>query len=231
MARSYFVAAIATAIVLPGLGGCTGIPGLGGEAPPETYDLLATKPKPLAKSRRTAYQMVVSEPSSVRALATDRILVKPRSEAISYFPKVQWSDRLPALLQKRLIESLARSRRFAAVGGGSDRIDADIRFATNIRAFQIEVNGAGAQARISLFVKIFNEKSGRIIASHNFEATVPAPKDNVQGAVAAMNGGLQLVLAKIITWSAHLKVSDGVKPPSSKRAPADAISRGPVQRG
>lgn len=229
MTQLYKHAAIVS--VLLGLGGCTAVTGFGATAPPETYDLLASKPVALAKARRTGFQLVVSEPSAVRALATDRILVKPGSENISYFPKAQWSDRLPSLLQTRLIESLSRSRRFAAVGGGNDRIEADVRLATDIRAFQIEVNGASAEAHISLFVKIFREKNGRIIASRNFETTVPAPKDNVQAAVAALNSGLQLVLAKIITWSARVRIGERAKPPLDRRVPADAISRAPVRRG
>lgn len=213
------------------IGGCAAVTGLGGEAAPQTYDLLASKPAPLAKSRQTRFQLVVSEPAAVRALTTDRILVKSGPESISYYGKAQWSDRLPSLLQTRLIESLSRSRRFAAVGGGSDRIEADVRMATNIRAFQIEMNGASAQAHISLYVKIFNEKSGRIVASRNFETSVAAPKDNVQAGVAALNSGLQTVLGQITSWSSKVQIETSVETRPERRAPAGAISKAPTRRG
>ncbi len=230
MTQLYRCAAIVP--VLLALGGYGAVAGFGNSAPPETYDLLASKLAPLAKSRRTDLQLEVSEPSAVRALATDRILVKPRSESISYYPNARWSDRLPALLQTRLIESLSRSQRFAAVGGGNDRIEADIRFATDIRAFQIEVNGAGAEARIALFVKMFHEKNGRIIASQNFEAAVPAPKDSAQGAVQTMNGSLQNLLGKIIAWTANVRIGESVRPPAGRPLPGgDAVSSAPARRG
>jgi cholesterol transport system auxiliary component len=70
---------------------------LGGNSAPTTYDLIA--PRSFAASAKPArWQLVVNEPTAVHALDTDRIMVRPRADQISYYKGVAWSDRLPHLL-------------------------------------------------------------------------------------------------------------------------------------
>ncbi len=212
---------ITTVMACLGLAGCTsgGVLGLGSGAAPQTYDLVAPKSVSRATAHRTKWQLVVKEPMAVRALETDRILIKPGRELISYYGNAVWSDRLPRLIQVRLIESLQDSGRFRAVGGGRERMEADLGLLTQIRAFQIEARKNKTSAHVSLFVKVMDERRARIIRSRVFEAIVPAYKDNTPAAVEALNQGLTSVLNKIVKWVAktRLEAAHATPPPGSDK--------------
>src|SRR5665809_154791 len=71
-----------------------------GSRTPATYDLIA--PRAFAGSQKTApYQLVVYQPTTVSALETNRLMVRPQADQISYYKGVAWSDRLPVLVQAR----------------------------------------------------------------------------------------------------------------------------------
>ena len=54
-----------------------------------------------------------------------------------------------------------------------------------VRAFQIEVGNGETTAMVTLFAKIVQERRGRVIATNEFSARVPAGKDTpVNGVVA-----------------------------------------------
>ena len=86
----------------------------GGSAAPTTYDLIA--PRSFAAGARSApYQLVVREPIAVHALDTDRIMVRPGVRQVSYYKGAVWSDRLPHLVQVRMIETLQNAGAARAV--------------------------------------------------------------------------------------------------------------------
>ena len=92
------------ALALPALimmAGCSG-GGLGSliaPAPIETFDLSIPRPSGSPAKRRGT--IAIAESSAVRALDTERILVKPRANEINYLAGAQWADRLPRLVQSR----------------------------------------------------------------------------------------------------------------------------------
>ena len=67
---------------------------------------------------------MVNEPTAVQALDTNRIMIRPRADQISYYKGAAWSDRLPHLVQVRTIETLQNSGAVKAVTSSSDRATA-----------------------------------------------------------------------------------------------------------
>ena len=109
-----------------------------GNKPPATYDLIA--PRAFAGNKRPApYQLVVLQPEATGALDTNRLMVRPKADQISYYKGVAWSDSLPSLVQARLIESFQNS---GAVKSVSDTAG-QYGLATEIRAFQKILLDAG----------------------------------------------------------------------------------------
>src|SRR4249920_983053 len=167
----------ATGLVCLGLAGCA----LGGSAAPTTYDLIA--PRSFAAATKPArYQLVVNEPTSVHALDTDRIMVRPRADQISYYKGAAWSDRLPHLVQVRTIETLQNSGAVKAVTSSNDRVDGDYSLSMEIRSFQIDSN------------------SSKVVASKGFSTRVASASDTPSAGVAALNQALTEVLQDTSTW-------------------------------
>lgn len=175
---------------------------MGGSPAPSTYDLLAPKIRTLTAPKPAAFQLVVNEPVAVRSLGTDRILVKPGPEQVTYYKGAAWSDRLPRLIQVRMLEAFQNAGLVRAVGSRSDRLDADLELATQVQAFQVEVNRGRATAYASLHVKLIDGQKGRVIASRGFESRVPSSADDVQVMVASLNKAFDASLREIVPWVA-----------------------------
>lgn len=183
------------------LGGCLG----SNATPPATYDLVAPKVMTLTAPRPAKFQLVVGEPTAVRSLDTDRILVKSGAR-IAYYKDAAWSDHLPRLMQARMVEAFQNAGLVSAVGSRADRLDADYELATQVQAFDVEVDGSSAQARASLYVKVINGDNGRMVASRAFESRVPSSPKDVDQMVTSLNQAFDNVLREIVPWVAKRKL-------------------------
>jgi cholesterol transport system auxiliary component len=179
-----------------GLLGCA----LAGSKPPATYDLVA--PRSFSTTPRPApWQLVVYEPTAVHALETDRLMVRPQADQVSYYKGVAWSDRLPRLVQARIIETFQNSGAVKAVSSGTGQY----ALVTDLRAFQIDVTSGKAYAEIEIFAKLVNTGSGKVVATKGFSARVSATTDSPGDAIAALNQAFTEVLQDTMTWVASRK--------------------------
>src|SRR5262245_17530503 len=131
-----------------------------GSRPPNTYDLVA--PRSFASTpKASAWQLVVYEPTAIHALETDRLMVRPTADQVSYYKGVAWSDRLPRLVQARIIETFQNSGAVRSVSASTGQY----ALVTDLRAFQIDVTSGKAYAEIEIFAKLVNAASGKVIAT------------------------------------------------------------------
>ncbi len=179
------LAAIALAATLAACSGPT----------PTTYDLAA--PRDVTAPRRSI-QLVVAEPLAVQALASERIIVKDATGAVSFVGGAQWADQLPRLIQARLIQTFENARSLAAVGRPGDRVASDYQLNTDIRAFEIRP-GTG-EAVVEISAKLIQDQSGRVARSRIFTARVPGSASDGAAASAALDQALSTVLAEIVRW-------------------------------
>lgn len=175
---------------------CLAVGGCAGSAPPMTYDIVAARS--FAASPKSArYQLVVSEPVAVQPLDTNRIMVKPSAETVSYYKGVAWSDRLPRLVQVRMVETIQNSGAVKSVGTTSG----DYTLSTELRSFQIDASNGRAAAEVELFAKLVNG-SGKVVAQKGFSSRVNSPSDTPNQAVAALNQAFTEVMQDTTTWVA-----------------------------
>ena len=176
------------ALACAGLASC-------GSAPLQTFDLSA--PTALA-ARTTRGQMVIAEPVATLPADSDRIVIRTGPEAVAYLTGAQWPDRLPRLLQTRLIETFENARLLRNVGRPG--LTADYSLTTEIRRFEIDVTTGMAVAEFS--VKLVGDRSGRVVAAKVFSASAPSPTSGPPAMAAALNLVLGDVLRQIVAWAA-----------------------------
>jgi cholesterol transport system auxiliary component len=191
----------AVTVLALALAGCSG--GLGGlvtKSPGTAYDLTAANSfsRPVGRGRG---QLVIAEPSALGPLESDRILVRPAPGELAQLGDAQWEERLPRLVQARLVESFQNARRMR-VGRPSDKIATDFALLTDLRVF--EVSAADGTAQVEIAAKIVNERSGRIVAARVLRATVPAQATQGAGAVAAINEAFGQVATELVLWVAKV---------------------------
>lgn len=141
---------------------------------------------------------MVYEPTATNALDTSRLMVRPKADQVSYYKGIAWSDRLPRLVQTRMIETFQNSGAVKAVSPSSGQY----ALQTELRAFNIDVTSGRAAAEIDMFAKLVNTSTGRVVATKSFSARVPAKTDAPGDAIAALNHAFTELLQDTTTWVA-----------------------------
>ncbi|RXT53275.1 hypothetical protein B6S44_18325 [Bosea sp. Tri-44] len=170
--------------------------GCGGGATPTTYDLSA--PRDFGRIGGSGGVLIVAEPSTVQALDSDRLIVKDSAGALSFLGGAQWADRVPKLVQARLIQTFENGSRIAAVGRPGERIVPDLQLNTDIRSFNVDA--ASGAAVVEITAKLVGDRSGKVQRARLFSARVPAGADGA-GAAQALDQALSQVLIQIARWA------------------------------
>ena len=178
------------------LSGCAALPG-GGPAPLDTFDLSAAAVASHGHSRR---QILIAQPSALKALDSQNIVIKTGTRSIEYLKGAQWADRLPLIVQARLAETFQRSGSFAGVGKPGEGLAIDYQVITEIRAFGVRADGGGV-ADVDLFVRLLNDRNGEVRAAKEFSATAPVSGSGNRAYVDALDRAFGEVAAEIVAWT------------------------------
>lgn len=181
--------ALGASLLAAALGGC------GGDAP-LTFDLAALPSS--GRPALSARTFTVAEPVGIQPFEADRIIVREPSGALSFLGGGQWADRLPRLIQTRIIQSLENSGRLKSVSRPGDKILADYQLISEIRAFDIAA-GSG-EAVVDISAKIITEGTGKVVAARVFTARIPVPKVDAGSAAIGLDAALARVLAEMVAW-------------------------------
>lgn len=164
---------------------------------PTTYDLSAPASR---VSAGLAGQMVVASPTALQTLSDQKIMVRDSTGTISFLGGGQWADRLPNLIQARLINTFENSSKIRAVALPSAGIIADYQLVSDIRSFFVVT--PENEAVVELSVRLINAKTGHIVRGKVFTARrqVVGGSVNAGSAASALNEALSSVLLEIVRW-------------------------------
>ncbi len=168
------------------------------QTPPQTYDLTAL-PSTIKSSGAKNSQIIIYEPNVITLYDSERVVIKGMNQGFTYLPNTQWADRLPKLVQSRLIQSFENTSRYKSVGRPSDRISAGTLLTTDIRSFEIIEETREAYVEIS--AKLVIQGTGRIETTRIFKSSVPVISIDSSGSTTALNAALQDTLSQIINWA------------------------------
>jgi cholesterol transport system auxiliary component len=189
-ARSRLVPVIALGLAAL-LQGC-----VGGGSSATAYDLTAAT---VPSANPLKVELAIREPLGPIELDTPRIVVRTDQKTLAYLPDGQWSDRLPALVQTRLVETFQNAQLFKSVSrvGGAP---ADYALALDIRHF--EIDAPSGKAVVEIAAEIDRGKDGRIVASKVFKADAPVAAVTGAQAAPALDKALATVMGQIVSFTA-----------------------------
>lgn len=164
-------------------------------APPATYDLTAATGGLAARAGRG--QLAVLKPDAILPADSDRIVVRANPQSVAYLSGAQWADKLPSLIQSRLIESFQNAHLLRAVGRPG--MLADVSLQTSIRRFELDV--ARSEAIVEISAQLIGP-GGRIVGGRIFAANVLAPSSDPSAVAAALDTALARVMREIVIWAA-----------------------------
>lgn len=161
-------------------------------APRETFDLTANTGALRSAALRSGSAVYVPEPAAVAPTSSDRIVVRAADDSVAVLPGVQWSDPLPRLFQRRLIEALQQCGLSA-----SSNIGAQTRLQTDVRRFEIDI--ARDLAVIEVSVELVGGDRAR--AARIFVEEGPAPEHIGSQAARALSDAAARLTLRIGQWT------------------------------
>lgn len=180
------------------LAGCAALPG-GGPAPLDTFELSAPAIA-AAGPQRSRVQLLVAEPTALKALDGENVVVKTSPTAIEFLGGAQWADRLPRVVQARLAQALQATGRLGGVGRPGEGLAIDYQLVTEIRSFEVRVDGP-ARAEVVLFMRLLNDRNGVVRASRSFSSTVPTGGSGSEAFVRALDRAFGQVVEEAVAWT------------------------------
>ncbi len=162
----------------------------------ETFDLSAASPP---SAHRLRAQIAVREPTASLDLDGQRILVRTGPETLAYLAGAQWSDRLPSLVQTRLVQTFQNAHLLQSVARAGGGIAADYSLELDIRAFELDAKAV--QANVDIAAKIVTTTGGRVIAAQIFKTQVPAAGTGGPAAARALDAALSATMKQIVAFT------------------------------
>ncbi|KAB2919814.1 MAG: MCE family protein [Hyphomicrobiaceae bacterium] len=184
---------------------------VGGAAkgPSVIYDISAPRTfPPLDKPAHG--QLVVPEPTTLIALDTQKILVRPTAPDTPSFANAQWGDSTSKLFQAKIIQSFENANYLSAVGRPVDGLTADYQLLIDIRSFQISTTPE-IVASVEFAAKIL-ATSGRIVDARTFRASLPAQITDAAAAAAGLDQAFGKAVTELVVWTAN-----ALRTPPAKR--------------
>lgn len=180
------------------LGACVALVGCAASGPEVLYGLSAPNPTPVAAKRRSV-QILVPQPTALKALDTTSIAVAERGPSYTYFGKVAWSDSLPKVFQAQLVETLETTGKLNGVALPGQGLLIDYQLQTTLRSFEVRLDG-GNRALVEVSARLVDDRTGRAVRSRVFTASVPSRAVEPAPAVDALNAASDRVVLEMADW-------------------------------
>lgn len=178
--------------------GLIGLNSCGGRAKDDTFALSAMPEIAGPKARNK--QLLIPEPAALKTIDSEQVVIRVTDSEIQYLAKARWGDRLPKMVQAKLVEAYENSGKLAGVGIPGQGLAIDFQVVTDIRAFQIETTG-GDHAHVEISAKILNDRNGEVRAQRVFSATVPVSGAGNPAFIAALDAAFARVTADMVGWT------------------------------
>jgi cholesterol transport system auxiliary component len=179
----------------PALGLTLALAACNGDGPMPNFDL---SPAYVSTRRPLPAQLVVREPLGPLVLDSQRILVRSGPDTLAYLSDAQWSERLPALVRERLVQTFQNAHLLRAEPGG----DAPPDYSLELEIRHFELDATSRQGVVEIAAKIVKTRDGLIVAERSFKSAAPAAGTTGPQATAALNKALSDVMAEIVAFAA-----------------------------
>ncbi len=191
--RIGLLAAIVMPLALSGLSACSSAP------KNDTFDLSASPAVETTASARNR-QLLIADPSALKAVDSEQVLVRVSGSEIRYLSNAQWSDKLSRMVQSKLVEAFENTGKLGGVGKPGQGLAIDYQLITDIRAFEIDASGSD-RAVVEISAKLLNDRNGTVKAQRAFSASLPTGGSTNEVYVRAMDRAFGQVTAEIVAWT------------------------------
>jgi ABC-type uncharacterized transport system auxiliary subunit len=138
-------------------------------------------------------------------LNTDHIAVLLRGMEVRQLAGAKWTEALPALLQRAMVEALEASGRFAAVGDEESGLRARLRLGVTVKRFYLRTDEHGGHtADIALSLRLVDDVGGRSLGTLVLGNRQDCLESSLRAQVDAFDAALGQTLAQATSWVVDL---------------------------
>ncbi len=164
----------------------------------QTFELLA--PQEYSGVRRSSASVSITMPSTIRVIDSERVIVQPTAGEINYLSGARWSDRVPRLVQARIIQAFENSGRVRAAVREGESLRTEYKIDTDIREFGV-ILSPQRQAVVELSVRLIDARTNRVRATQVFTARADTASVDGPSATSAINDAFGVVLTELVRWT------------------------------
>lgn len=181
------------------LAGCSSV--IGPPTPPKLY-VLAPKLAAMLGTPVT-WGLSVQTPDSTAGLDSERIVITRPPAGLDYYADAAWSDHIPVLVQRSVVEAFESSGRIASVARDADGARSDLILNTDLRSFEAHFDSGDAAPLgvVSLGARLIESHSRKIVATTVITKQVRASANTVDAGVAAITAAFSAVLTDLVPWA------------------------------
>ncbi len=176
------------AAVILALAGCSA-------APRETFDLSGASSGAASRLSARAGAVAVAEPVALQPLASDRLVIRGVAGDLAVLSDAQWADRLPRLVEARLIARLGAGGVDATFPGAV----AAYQLTSELRRFEIDASRQIAVVEIA--ARLSSDRNGAKRGAAVFVGEAPAPRTLGPDAALALDTALNQALDRLVAWT------------------------------
>lgn len=163
--------------------------------------------------------LIVSPPHAAAGFDSRRIMYLRHADQPEYFAYNTWVDTPARMLAPLIVAAVERGGAFRAVVQTPSTAAGELRLDTEILRLEQEFLALPSQVRFTLRAYLVESATRRVIATREFEATVPAPSENPQGGVAAANRAVKIVLERLAAFCTEAAGTRAIAATGSRPTP------------
>jgi len=148
-------------------------------------------------------QLLVAAPNALKILDGQDIIID-RGGSISYLKAAQFGDRLPNILQARLIQAFEDTGRVGGVSRPGEGLAINYQILSDIRSFAIKGDASASdnlRAHIEVSIKIVDDRNGQVRSTRIFEASSVILGNDNQAYAQGLEQALSDILVQIVNWT------------------------------
>ena len=198
--------------------GCSALTPGASPTPPVFYSInsgpvsAAPAPTSLAVGLHT---LIVTETHAAAGYDSQRIIYVRQPHRLEYFAHSEWVEPPARMVSSLVVGALEKSGVFRAVVSAPGSASGDLRLETEVLLLQHEFASPPSRVRFALRAYIAEDGTRKVLATRDFEVTVPAPSEDPYGGVQAANAAVRQVLEQLTAFCAQTVAA---WPPSRKPA-------------
>ena len=147
--------------------------------------------------------LMVNPPRAATGFDSQRIIYVREPHKLEYFAHSEWVDPPARMLAPLLVAAIETTGVFRAVVLTPSAATGDMWLDTEIIRLQHEFQTQPSRVRFTLRSYLVDDKTRRVLAWHEFDATVAATSEDPYGGVVAANRAVQAVLKDLSAFCAE----------------------------